>query len=170
MTHPTATIDGDLRLLGAGTTLGHPLGPLWIALDVDAMDVTNGAVDGGYVTGDLRARVSVGAVQMELWGTGQRNPLETEWGYGASAAWAPVPAAILQLFAGRTVTDPVYGTEGSFSAGLAVSWRLARHDAPPPLVARPGEWTGEGRRVQFRIVAPGAETVELVGDFSGWEP
>ncbi len=171
MADPTTTVDGALRVLGGGVQAGHPLGPAWLTLDLEALDVTNGALDGGYLNGDLRASLPLGRLELQLWGSAQRNPLQTEWGYGASALWTPVGSTLLQLFVGRTVTDPLYGTEGSFSGGLSVSWRLARREAPPPpRVARPGAWVADGRTVHFRIRARHAQTVQLVGDFTGWEP
>lgn len=171
MADPTRQVDGPLTIYGGGVRAGHALGPAWVTLEAEALEVTNGALDGGYWTGMVQARLPIRSVQLHLSGSVQDNPLETEWGYAATLGWPVTDGVVLQAAAGRTVTDPLYGTEGSFSASLGVAWRVGRRamNAPVPFV-RPGEWVEGGRRVEFHLRAPRASDVALAGDFTGWEP
>lgn len=171
MTNPAAQVSGNLGIAGASVKLGHALGPAYVAAEAEALSVVNGAVDGAYTTGTLEARVPVASAQLQLAGTVQQNPFETEWGYGITAAWAVRDGVVLQVAAGRTVTDPTYGAQGSFSASLGLSWRLGQRTVSVrPPVARPGAWTDAGRRVEFRLPAARAREVTILGDFTGWEP
>lgn len=171
MVDPTRQVSGGLGIYGGSLSAGHAVGPAWVTAEAEALSVTNGAVDGAYTTGTIEARVPVASAQLQLSGTMQRNPYQTEWGWAATAAWAVRDGMVVQVAAGRTVTDPTYGAEGSFSASVGLAWRLGRHStsAPAP-VARPGAWTDAGRAVTFRVRAPRARSVSLLGDFTAWEP
>lgn len=71
---------------------------------------------------------------------------------------------------GRSDPGPLLQSPPSWRGGFTVSRRLADlTPAPPPPLY---EVTGEGARrtVRFRLEAPEAERVVLLGDFSGWEP
>jgi len=167
----SATISGPLHVLGGSLRIGRSLGPLWVTLEGAGQDAVNGALDGGYLSGTARVTTDIGPVRAAASATLQRSPAEGETGYGVTLAWAPLETAVFQLYAGRSVTDPVYGTQGNFAATLSVSWRVGHRAAPAsPGVVAYGEWTDAGRVVHFRIRAPRAHHVALAGDFTGWQP
>ncbi|MEJ2215209.1 MAG: glycogen-binding domain-containing protein [Gemmatimonadota bacterium] len=166
----SATIDGPMHILGGTAQLGRSMGPLWVRLEGTGLRAVNGALDGTYVSGTARVTTDIGPVSTIADVTLQHSPAENETGYGLTLAWSPTRSALLQLYAGQTVTDPVYGTQGNFAATLAVSWRVGHRAAAARFgVVDYGAWTDAGREVHFRIRAPHARRVALVGDFTSWE-
>ncbi len=167
----TTPVDGPMHVLGGTVELGRSLGPLWIRLGGRGLSAVNGAVDGEFFSGTAELRTSLGPIGIAGDVTFQRNPVENETGYGLTLAWSPAPSAVLQLYAGRSVTDPMYGTQGNFAATLGLSLRVGHREMPAaPGVVDYGAWTDAGREVRFRIRAARAEHVALVGDFTGWQP
>lgn len=167
----STTVDGPMHVLGGTVQVGRSLGPLWMRLGATGLDAVNGAVDGTYLSGTAEVTTTVGPIGVVADLTLQRGPADNETGYGLSLAWSPVESAVFQVYAGQSVTDPVYGTLGNFAATFAVSLRAGhRKRSLGTGLVDYGEWTDTGRQVQFRIRAPHARHVALVGDFTGWQP
>lgn len=165
-----ATIDGPLHILGGTVQLGRSVGPLWVRLGGTGLSAVNGALDGTYVSGTAQVTANIGSVSAIANLTLQRSPAENETGYGLTVAWSPTASTVFQLYAGQTVTDPTYGTQGNFAATLAVSFRGGHRAARESAVVDYGTRTDAGRVVHFRIRAPHAQHVALVGDFTSWQP
>jgi hypothetical protein len=164
-------VDGPTHVLGGTVEVGRSLGPLWLQLGGTGLNAVNGALDGNYFSGTAKMTTTLGPMAVSADVTVQHNPVQDETGYGLILAWSPVESAVLQLYAGHAVTDPVYGTEGNFAATLAVSWRVGHRGRPAaPHVVDYGPWTEAGRTVHFSIRAPRAHRVVLLGDFTGWQP
>jgi hypothetical protein len=111
--------------------------------------------------------------------------------YGQVDAWIPIGRRIaLLLSAGRTPSDYVRGLLASKYVTLgmrltpfagrarpasALTDVLRREARPPevtPAVTAPrlAVSTTDGEIRSFRVRAPGAQTVELAGDFTDWQP
>jgi len=167
----TESLEGDLRLGGGDLDVERMLGPLRTTASAGILSVANGATTGSVVRGSGEVVLARGDWSASARVVAQRSPLETEVGGGIALAGMLAPGVQLNVHAGRAVRDPLFGTEGTLalSAGLAVRpfrWTPA---LPPPLVAV-GDPEEGGRRVTFTLEADGAETVALIGDFTGWEP
>lgn len=92
-------------------------------------------------------------------------------------AWWATPYVGLAAAVGRQLSDPMRGTARARYATIALRLSAERHGparaspVPPPtggatIVATP---VGRGDAL-VRVEAPGARGVELMGDFTGWEP
>lgn len=157
-------------------TLLLTLGPEWVGDSVRVIDT------------DLLARVVSGPAEVAVFGgvRHQRQPFyqADRWG-GVSAAW---------WFNERIAATVAIGSypgdlAREFGAGryttLAVRIATRRPD-PPERADQPGfrllpplaepvvaefitEPSGEGRR-RIRVSAPGARSVDIIGDFSDWQP
>ena len=96
----------------------------------------------------------------------------------AGAWWATPYVAVVGAL-GRQLSDPMRGTVRARYGTIGVRLSAERHGpvaplrSPPPaaageasLIAVP---TGKGE-VVLRVLAPGAQRLELMGDLTGWEP
>ncbi|MBI4408360.1 MAG: hypothetical protein HY561_01550, partial [Gemmatimonadetes bacterium] len=136
-----------------------------------ARRATNGTGTGWYRGVAADVGLGRGRLGATLSGSLWRTPLGTEGGYYAGLELAPSSSLRLSAGVGRSVTDALYGTPGSFGASVGVSWRIgARRPAAPLPVVEVAERAGAGRKVWFRLRSASAGTVALAGDFTGWEP
>jgi len=96
-----------------------------------------------------------------------------------AGAWWMLPNVAIAAAAGRQLADPIRGTVRARYATVALRLSAERHGpvAPlrkPPMVS-PGAAsliatpTGKGAAVLL-VHAPGARSVELMSDLTGWEP
>jgi hypothetical protein len=141
-----------------------------------------GVVPVRFVEGSAGVRVESEESSLELAGTVRRDPGAdrlVEAGYGATATvWLSSSRAVL-LNVTRQLPDFVHGAEAlqSFSVGM-------RFNEPSPALARAArirpvvllgdadslpDAAGSPRRM-LRVRAPTARRVEVMGDFTGWEP
>jgi hypothetical protein len=167
----TETMEGDLGMAGGDLDVARTAGALTTALSAGALHVDNGVTTGTFVRGEARARYDVGRWAGVARITSQKTPIESEVGGTVTVVGAVAPGVQLTLQAGRSLRDPLFGAAGTvvFAAGVSFRPVHTRALAPPP-VAEVGGPEGPGRVVRFTLRAPGAETVELAGDFTGWEP
>lgn len=164
-------LDGRLALVGGDLALRRSFGAWTIGLSGGGLDVENGTMagavwaSGGDLSVDLGRWTATGQVRA------QRTPLDDEVGGGLSVQAYVAPGVEFRAEAARSLRDPLLGTPGSvvFSAGFSVRPFQWFPPASPPLVDIGARRDG-GRVVRFALSAPGAETVALVGDFTGWEP
>jgi hypothetical protein len=87
----------------------------------------------------------------------------------------PIAGWSLRGFLGRTEPDPLtLAAPGSGSAGMLVGRTIVGRRPEAPDIAGDYEIvreTADGARVRMRVEVPaGAERVELLGDFTLWEP
>ncbi|HET9982086.1 MAG TPA: glycogen-binding domain-containing protein [Longimicrobiales bacterium] len=165
-----ATRTGTLAVTGGSLSLARAVGPTWIEVAGEGL---HGALDGWYRGGTAALTLSGARADLSLSVRAWDTPTGGEIGYGV-AVQTRLPGGLwghAQL--GRTTTDPLYGTPGSFAASVGVSWRVGGSVAAP---ARPqpvvevGDTAGAGRRVRFRLRAPNAQQAAVSGDFTGWQP
>lgn len=167
----TDQVEGDIKVAGGAIELQRPFGAWTAVLTGGVHSVENGVTAGTFAraAGDLildRGRWTL-AAELEA----QRSPEERELGGGVRATVTVAPGLELQGYAGHRARDPLFGTEGTWTAALTLSVRAVRWSSPePPPVAAVGEARPEGRLVRFAIRARGAEDVALTGDFTGWDP
>lgn len=167
----TDALQGSLAAVGGDIRLERMVGPVTAAVSAGALNVANGVTTGAFLRGGAEARYTRGRWAASARLEGQRTPLETELGGGATLAGMLRPGVQLRLDAGRRVRDLLFGTEGTLalSAGLAVRPVRWSPPLPPPLVAV-GEPEPGGRRVTFTLDVRDAREVALIGDFTSWEP
>lgn len=163
--------EGNLGVAGGDMGVERSFGPLATSLSVGALSVVNGVTAGAFIRTGAQAAYTrgrwSGAVRLD----GQRTPLEAEIGGGVALTATLRPGVQLHVHAGRTLRDPLFGTEGTVALSTGVAFRPIRWSPPPPApVAAVGEASNGGRRVVFVLRAPEAGEVALAGDFSGWAP
>ena len=115
-------------------------------------------------TGTTRSLV---AATLSVWTT----PLGTET-TGTISVTVPLggPNWFARLVGGRTAPDPLVQSEPGGQGGLVIGRRLVRFGpggATPVVVLRS---TSGGAAAQFRVDDRAAQRIEVLGDFSGWEP
>ncbi|MDX1674956.1 MAG: glycogen-binding domain-containing protein, partial [Longimicrobiales bacterium] len=167
----SGTLAGDLRILGGTVEAHRTFGTVTAILSGRLLEVENGVAGGTFARGggDLvldRGRWTALA-EVEV----QRSPLETEVGGGVQLSLNAAPGFEVVGYVGRRVRDPLFGTSGTLTASVGVSFR-ALHVSPPnpPPVVAVGEKTDAGRVLEFAIRAPEADSVAVTGDFTGWDP
>jgi hypothetical protein len=142
-----------------------------------------GVVPVHYTEGTAGVRVERDAATLELSGTARRDPGAeqlVEPGFSATATYWPSKTMAVFVNAARQLPDFVHGAEASrsFTIGL-------RLNEPSPAVLRvarmrPIVQVGDVEGVQsgspdstrrmLHVRAPGATRVEVMGDFTDWEP
>ena len=158
----------DLWHYGAGPELQILLGRSLASASFGVLETETGT----YRRGELQlltAATSGSRVQVTLsvWDT----PLGTET-TGTVVVTVPLggPNWFAQLVGGRTDPDPLVRSEPGGQGGVVIGRRLVRFTpstATPVVALRavPG-----GTAAGFRLEDSGAQRVEVLGDFSGWEP
>ena len=134
----------------------------------------HGTPGGRFTSGGASLLLAGGWGAVEVRGDVWRTPLGTQ-PTGGLALVIPLSGWSMRGFLGRSEPDPLTLAEpGSASGGVLVGRSLYGRDAGPAVGARPWEVLGAtpaGARVRMSIEAPAdAGTVELLGDFSLWEP
>jgi hypothetical protein len=167
---PSEVVKDDLwRYGGTGEVLagaGGILGGLAVGIHESS--------GGTYRSAGLRLLVGKGGSALELRLDTWDTPGGTET-TGGVAFILPLGGWNLRGFLGRTEPDPLTLTEpGGGSGGLLVGRSLISNDnlpdAKPPL-HRVLEPTEGGASVEIHLEAPrGTERVEVLGDFTLWEP
>jgi len=164
-------LSGDLALTGGSIEVERQSGPVTVALSAGALDVENGVTEGSFVDGRLGARWARGDWYALAEVRGQRTPLEDELGGRAGVGWLPAPRFRLHVEGGQTLRDPVFGTPGTVAVAVMVSIRaLESRRARAPGLVQIGESSDGGRVVRFSLRAPEASKVDVVGDFTDWDP
>lgn len=134
---------------------------------------THRSAGGDYASVGARLLFALagGAVELRLdrWDT----PLGTETTGGVSVV-LPLGRWTLRGFGGRSEPDPLILAEpGRGGGGALLGLRLLGGDGgttPAEVLHRVVERAPTGSRIRFRLPDPGAEAVELLGDFTLWEP
>ena len=126
---------------------------------------------GTYRRGELEVRAgtdrSLVAAALRVWDT----PLGTET-TGIISVTVPLggPNWFARLVGGRTDPDPLVRSEPGGQGGLIIGRRLVRfgpRGATPVVALRA---TSGGAAARFRVENQAAQRIEVLGDFSGWEP
>jgi hypothetical protein len=170
----------------SGVTLAATAAPTWLG---DSLR---------FVDADLTLRIVQGPVELSAFG-GTRHwsrpvgAAGSTWGGGSAAFWFGPHVAFIAA-GGSYPADYAQGLPaGTYvSLGLRLASRRSGRDAPRPVAARVPETpsvpsslidrrlltpvvatfdvypSGAGQRT-FRVRAPGAQTVELIGDFTQWQ-
>lgn len=170
----------------SGVMLAATAAPTWLGDSLRFFDA------------DLTLRVVEGPVELSAFG-GTRSwsrpvaATSSTWGGGSAALWFGPHVALIAA-GGSYPADYAQGLPaGTYvSLGLRLASRRSGRDVPRPVAARVPEaqsvpssvidrWlltpvvatfdvdsSGAGQRT-FRVRAPGARTVELIGDFTQWQ-
>ncbi len=126
---------------------------------------------GTYHRGEFQVRAgaagSLLAATIRVWDT----PLGTET-TGSFSVTVPLggPNWFARVVGGRTDPDPLVQSQPGGQGGLVIGRRLVRFGpgGPTPVVILRS--TTGGVAARFRLEDQVAEQVEVLGDFSGWEP
>lgn len=126
---------------------------------------------GRYRRGELEVRAgtdrSLVAATLSVWDT----PLGRET-TGTISVTVPLggPNWFARLVGGRTDPDPLVRSEPGGQGGLVIGRRLVRFGpsaATPVVELQP---TSGGAAARFRLEDQAAQRIQVLGDFSGWEP
>jgi len=170
-TEDTLEVAGDLDVTGASVSVGRVVGSGWLEATVEGHEARNGALPGSYTGFGATYGVMAGRFGIRVDGLRWNTPAGGELGYHGTIGWQANDRLSAHLTIGKSVTDPVHGSPGSFTATLGASWRMisaeVRRAAP---VVEFAEMVDGGRKVRFRIYAEDAEQVAITGDFTGWKP
>jgi hypothetical protein len=142
-----------------------------------------GVVPVHYVEGNVGIQVDGNETSLALTGTVRRDPGAerlVEPGFSATATFWRTPTQALLVNVSRQLPDFVHGAEASQSVTVGI-----RLNEPSPLVARAmrarpfvqvgsadsaASADGAPPRRTLRVRAPAVTRVEVMGDFTGWEP
>lgn len=172
---PDAGLDADsgpLAVTGGSAAAARRLGPVEMEIAADAL---RGALDGVYYGGTAAVAAAAGPTELGLWARAWDTPAGRQLGWDATIRVPLRDGMVARAEIGRTTTDPLYGTPGSFSASVGVSVRVGGRAEPSPRIAeRPVVEVGSGNarahRVRFRLDAPNSRTAAVSGDFTRWRP
>jgi hypothetical protein len=142
-----------------------------------------GVVPVRYTEGSVGALVEGERASLAVEGQLRRDPgaeRATDPGFSATATYWQSPTRAVLVSVVRQLPDFVHGAEASQSVTLGIrlnepSPALARARATPPtvhvgeLAAAAGETDARPCR-SLRVRAPAASRVEVMGDFTDWEP
>ena len=157
----------DLWHYGGGPELQLRLGRSLMSASYGVLETEAGR----YRRGELGVRAgnnySMIAATLRVWDT----PLGTET-TGTLSVTVPLggPNWFARLGGGRTDPDPLVRSEPGGQAGLIIGRRLVHFGpgGPTPVVAL--RTTSGGVAAQFRVEDRVARRIEVLGDFSAWEP
>jgi hypothetical protein len=167
----TDIVEGDLRVLGGDLEARRSFGAVTGGVSAGAVQVDNGVTAGAFARAGGDVLVDRGRWSAALRVQAQRTPLETELGGSIQLTVSAAPGVDLNVYAGRRLRDPLFGTAGSLGLSFSAVVRAVRWSPPPlPAVAAIGERREAGRVVRFAIRAPEATAISVTGDFTGWEP
>ncbi len=157
----------DLWHYGGGPELQLRLGRAVTSVSFGVLESDAGI----YRKGELEVHAGTDraliAATLSVWDT----PLGTET-TGSVSVTVPLggPDWFARLVGGRTDPDPLVRSEPGGQGGLVIGRRLVRFGpgGPEPVVALRS--TSGGMTARFRVEDRAAQRVEILGDFSGWEP
>lgn len=140
-----------------------------------------GVVPVHYLEGHLGGRVERDDAAVDVSGTLRRDPGADhlmEPGFSATATLWRTPTQAFVLSVARQLPDFVRGAEASSSITVGIrinepspALALARRTPPTVQVAAAEvEAKGDSTRRTLRVRAPAATRVEVMGDFTDWEP
>ncbi|HEX7052026.1 MAG TPA: hypothetical protein VF188_17590 [Longimicrobiales bacterium] len=165
--------DGPLEVTGGALSAGRRLGAAWLEVTGETYRA-GGPIAGTFRGADALVAFPLGdaaiTLDTRLWDAPGAAGLEV--GYEGTLRVPVAPRLAGNLSIGRSVTDPLYGTPGSFAASVGLSWHAASTEVfrSPPVVEVVGPAEEGGRRVRFQLPAGEARRVAIAGDFTGWQP
>ncbi len=108
------------------------------------------------------------------WRNGRRATTASQDALFWSAQYTVNSRVAIAVGSGRVLSDPVRGTPDvtMTTAMVKLTWRPARSEADVPGVASYARVVPQvgGAMFLLAIVAPDSVSVDVAGDFSGWEP
>jgi len=141
---------------------------IFLNRDAYSYDVDDVMASLRWVNGPFTADVQ------KTWRVGRRATNAAQQAVLWGASWAVSDRVALALTGGRVLADPVRGTPDATiaSATVRLTWRPSRSESDVPgvksyarLVPQP-----DGALLFVAVTVPDGVSVDIAGDFSGWEP
>ena len=157
----------DLWHYGGGPELQLRVGRALTSASYGVLETENSTYHRGELEISLSTSRSVIRAALRLWDT----PLGTETTGSISVRVSlGGPSWFAQLVGGRTDPDPLIRSQSGGQAGVVIGHRLMRFGpgGAPPVVSL--QTTAEGPAARFFVEGLAAQRVEVLGDFSAWEP
>ena len=133
-----------------------------------------GTVPVAYVEGALGLQAERDDATLSLTATVRRDPGAerlTESSFGGTVVFWQAPTRALFLSASSQLPDFVRGADAARSITFGIRLRDPSPATVHALRARPlVQVTGQGESRTLSVRAPTARRVEVMGDFTGWEP
>jgi hypothetical protein len=166
----TRVFEDDLARAGGTAEVSFSLGPARVGLGGGIHGTPGGKFTSGGASLLLAGRWGAVEVRGDAW----RTPAGTQ-ATGGLALVVPLSGWSVRGFFGRSEPDPLTLAEpGSASGGVLLGRSLYTRDVGPGVGARSWEIVGPaavGARVRWSIEVPeGVGSVELLGDFTLWDP
>lgn len=163
------TVAEGVWAAGGGASLRHALGPVGVGAQVDGRVTEPGTWwSGGAWTG-VRAGPAFLRLEIEGW----RSPAGRDETVGRVRIDVPLGrSGRSSTSAGRTAPDPLLGSAPGTFASTHVAWDLtnALGLRPAPVVEVLRRDSAAGVAVRFTVPDAQGGEVELLGDFSRWQP
>lgn len=158
------TVATDLEAIGGGIELARWVGPVQARLELEAYAAPQGDYAAGRV--GLWAVLDIASFNLELalWDT----PAGHE-GVATASVEVPLGRGFSTWFGGgRYGPDPLLDAPAAEGASAVFSWQATRLGrSAVPLFET---FQGDPPEVSFALVRPEAESVDIAGDFTNWEP
>jgi hypothetical protein len=170
---PVRSQSGTLAVTGGAAALGMALGPAWLQLVAEHFDSANPTRRGAHTGFGADAAIVLGRMSATAGARSWKMPGGArETSYSISGALAASAGLSVRAQVGRTSTDLLYGSPGTFMASLGIVWSMrsgAPARAPLPVASvRKGD---NGRSmVRFTLRSRGGRPVSVAGDFNAWSP
>jgi hypothetical protein len=172
---PAQHHSGDLAVQGGAISAGLPVGLTWLQASAEAWHSTGGAVPGDYRGAGLQTAFVTGMLAFSIGGALWDTPAGVKSAYRAATSLSLGGGVALRVEAGQSVADPLYGTPGSFTSTIGISWttggasRTAIRAAPKSSPATIVRNSGASHLVKFSLRRPTAQSVAVAGDFNEWK-
>jgi hypothetical protein len=163
---PPTSVVSDLWAYGGGLELSTPLNVLrstqaWAG--GEAYEAADGTFLAGYVGGGGALGRARWKVQAKFWDT----PAGDEFEFRAALSFRLSHGWTTEAAAGRAGPDPLLGSPAGIDGGLTLVWNPLARPEPLPLISL--QPAGDSTTVLIQLEREGAESVSVLGDFSGWE-
>ena len=158
----------DLWHYGGGPELQLRLGRTLTSASYGVLETETGT----YRRGEFEVRAGTDrwlvTAALRVWDT----PLGGTETTGSISVTVPLggPSWFARLVGGRTDPDPLVRSEPGGQGGLVVGRRLVRFGPRSATPVVELQATSEGAAARFRLEIQAAQRIEVLGDFSGWEP
>jgi hypothetical protein len=166
---------GSLRLLGGSLELLHARGPFWFRTGPTAFRSRGRVPDRWQVAGEGEAGVVAGPMTLSA-GARWLSAVAADSTARTASVGALARARLalgdrwgVSLYFDGRPWDPMHAVQRGTVVHAGLEWRAAPAGRSRLPVIELAQWAGTGRTVRFRLEAK-AERVELLGDFSGWQP
>lgn len=162
---------GDVTAVGGAASLLRIVGPATVELRAGSVHARNQVENGRYAGIDGTVALSLGILDLTTGARYWRVPGDdAELGGHIGLGYSIGDRTYVQAIASRSISDPIYGSEGGLGLNIGISMRIGGAAKAASNVASVGAASGRGRIVRFTFESGKATSVAVAGDFTNWKP